>query len=50
MLTHIYGIQKDGNDNPVYETAKEKKKQKLRANNPHFTEVSKNEMSGQDIN
>ena len=23
MLTHIYGIQKDGNDNPVWETAKE---------------------------
>ena len=23
MLTHIYGIYKDGNDNPVYETAKE---------------------------
>ena len=23
ILTHIYGIQKDGNDNPVYETAKE---------------------------
>ena len=22
-LTHIYGIQKDGNDNPVYEIAKE---------------------------
>ena len=22
-LTHIYGIQKDGNDNPVCETAKE---------------------------
>ena len=22
-LTHIYGIQKDGNDNPVRETAKE---------------------------
>ena len=23
VLMHIYGIQKDGNDNPVYETAKE---------------------------
>ena len=23
ILAHIYGIQKDGNDNPVYETAKE---------------------------
>ena len=23
MLTHIYGIQKDGNDNPACETAKE---------------------------
>ena len=23
ILTHIYGIQKDGNSNPVYETAKE---------------------------
>ena len=23
MITHIYGIQKDGNDNPVRETAKE---------------------------
>ena len=23
ILTHIYGIQKDGNDNPVGETAKE---------------------------
>ena len=23
ILTHTYGIQKDGNDNPVYETAKE---------------------------
>ena len=23
ILTHIYGIQKDGNDNPVWETAKE---------------------------
>ena len=23
ILTHIYEIQKDGNDNPVYETAKE---------------------------
>ena len=23
MLTHIHGIQKDGNDNPVFETAKE---------------------------
>ena len=23
ILTHIYGIYKDGNDNPVYETAKE---------------------------
>ena len=25
ILTHIYGIQKDGNDNPVCETAKETK-------------------------
>ena len=23
ILTHIYGIQKDGNDNPLCETAKE---------------------------
>ena len=23
ILTHIYGINKDGNNNPVYETAKE---------------------------
>ena len=23
ILTHVYGIYKDGNDNPVYETAKE---------------------------
>ena len=23
ILTHIYGIQKDGNNNPVYETANE---------------------------
>ena len=23
ILTHIYGIQKDGNDNPICETAKE---------------------------
>ena len=23
MLTNIYGIKKDGNNNPVYETAKE---------------------------
>ena len=23
ILTHIFGIQKDGNDNPVYKTAKE---------------------------
>ena len=23
ILTHIYGIQKDANNNPVYETAKE---------------------------
>ena len=23
ILTHIYGIYKDGNDNPIYETAKE---------------------------
>ena len=23
ILTHIYGIQKDGNDNPVWETGKE---------------------------
>ena len=23
ILTHIYGIEKDGNNNPVYETAKE---------------------------
>ena len=23
MLMHIYGIQKDGNDNPICETAKE---------------------------
>ena len=23
ILTHIYGIQKDGNDNPVYETGKD---------------------------
>ena len=23
ILTHIYGVQKDGNDNPVCETAKE---------------------------
>ena len=23
ILTHIYGIQKDGNDNPVCQTAKE---------------------------
>ena len=23
ILTHMYGIQKDGNDNPVCETAKE---------------------------
>ena len=23
ILTHIYGIQKDGNDNPVCETAKD---------------------------
>ena len=24
ILTHIYGIQKDANDNPVWEPAKEK--------------------------
>ena len=24
ILTHIYGIQKDGNDDPVCETAKER--------------------------
>ena len=23
ILTHIYGIQKDGNDDSIYETAKE---------------------------
>ena len=23
ILTHIYGIQKDGNDNPIYKTEKE---------------------------
>ena len=23
ILMHIYGIQKDGNDDPIYETAKE---------------------------
>ena len=23
IITHIYGIQKDGNDNPEFETAKE---------------------------
>ena len=23
ILTHIYGIEKDGNDDPIYETAKE---------------------------
>ena len=23
ILTHVYGIQKDGNDNPLHETAKE---------------------------
>ena len=23
MLTHTYGIQKDGNTDPIYETAKE---------------------------
>ena len=23
ILTHIYGIQKDGNNDPIYETAKE---------------------------
>ena len=23
ILTHMYGIQKDGNDNPVFKTAKE---------------------------
>ena len=23
ILTHIYGIQKDGNDDPIYKTAKE---------------------------
>ena len=23
ILTHIYGILKDGNDDPIYETAKE---------------------------
>ena len=23
MLTHLYGIQKDGNDDPIYDTAKE---------------------------
>ena len=23
MLTHIYGIQKDGNDDPICKTAKE---------------------------
>ena len=23
ILTHIYGIQKDGNDDPIWETAKE---------------------------
>ena len=23
ILTHIYGIYKDGNDDPIYETAKE---------------------------
>ena len=23
ILTHIYGIEKDGNNNPVYKTAKE---------------------------
>ena len=22
-MTHLYGIQKDGNDDPIYETAKE---------------------------
>ena len=26
IITHIYGIQKDGNDNPVCETAKETQK------------------------
>ena len=26
ILTHIYGIQKDGNDGPICETAKEKRK------------------------
>ena len=25
ILTHIYGIQKDGNDDPIYKTAKETK-------------------------
>ena len=34
ILTHIYGIYKDANDNPVYETAKEtlmyRKKKKKR--------------------
>ena len=25
ILTHIYGIQKDGNDNPIYKTGKETK-------------------------
>ena len=23
ILTHIYGIQKDGNDDPIFDTAKE---------------------------
>ena len=23
ILTHIYGIQKDGNDDPIYKTARE---------------------------
>ena len=26
ILTHIYGIQKDGNDDPICETAKETQK------------------------
>ena len=28
ILMHIYGIQKDGNDDPIYETVKEMQRQR----------------------
>ena len=40
ILTHIYGIQEDGNNNPVYETAKETLMYYSAFSNFHFIHLS----------